>query len=248
MAFGATDREPPASSGRRLLTAIRDDRRLVPLTAGLAALAALGSLFGEWFTIVIPMEGGPVQTFELRTGVGDSGSFGAAYVVGLVAMVALLSLLLFGPPGMRRAARVTGLALAGALFVVVAVCRATFESFVTGKYMFFVGPESRFTTIYGRGVTAAFVAVALAGLAFYLAGRFLPTGEVVVAGAATDAAGPDATGRVSAADRGEWAWRRSRSTRNGRDDADEELAEVTPLDLTVEPASPFARPEQTDER
>jgi hypothetical protein len=239
VAFGA-DREPVRVPRSRLLAAVLADRRLVPLFVGLAALAALASLVSEWYVVVNPARlGEPVR--ETRFGVGDGGGLGTAYLVGLFALAAATSLVLTGPPAVRRAARAAGLAVAGTLFAVVLAARTTFEDFVNA--FFYLSGEEQ-TVTYGRGVTAAFATTILAALGLYLAGRALPPAGAAPVAAPASGADPGDNGVRAGGRWPEWSWRRPRA--GVRDAAEVELADSTPLDLTVEPASPFARPDGSD--
>jgi hypothetical protein len=239
--FGAGDRQPTrrarfAGLPAGLIRASSTDRRTVPVVAGLAALAALASVVGEWRVVTLPTDGQNVQTtLRISEGVFDIGAAGVIYLVGLLALTCLLALQLAGAPAVRHAARVIGLALGGAVLVLLTAATAALHD-MTGTLYSLVSND-RQTVELGRGITFAFVTVVLALVAQLVAGRFLP--------AARPAAG--STGPDGPADEppsgwaGEWGWRRRRLD---RDETEEDLAEATPLDLTVEPASPFARPTQ----
>jgi hypothetical protein len=239
--FGDDERAPVAPSQlHRLATAVLGDRRLVPLLAGFAALAAFGSLVGEWFH-VNPGRGQFGES-ELRAGINEAGAFGTTYLVGLVALTVAVGLVLFGPPQVRGTARAAGLALAGALVALVLATRMTVARDVAVSF-----EDAPVAVAYGRGLAAAFLATLLAGSALYLAGRFLPAAAAGPAAAdpsADPSADPPADGRRT---RGRWPdWSRRRPRSGARADTDDEVADA-PLDLTVEPASPFAHPE-ADER
>lgn len=239
--FGAGDRRPTrrarfAGMPSGLLRASLADRRTVPVVAGLAALAALVSVVAEWRVVTFPADGPNGQaTLRVSEGVFDVGAVGVIYLVGLLALTCLLALLLAGAPVVRHAARIIGLALGGGVLVLLTAATAALRD-MTGTLYSFVSND-RQTVELGRGITFAFVAVILALLAQLLAGRFLPAARPVARSTGRDEPG-DATPSGWA---GEWGWRRRRLD---RDEAEEELAGATPLDLTVEPASPFARPSQ----
>jgi hypothetical protein len=242
--FGADDRGP--SRRPRLAAAVRGDlfsqvladRRLVPVVAGLAAVAAAVSLFAEWRIVTLPNDnpdGGSLSGARVSENLVQIGAVGIAYEISLVALTCLVTLLLFGRPAVRHTARILGLAVAGSTLVLLAAAAASMRD-ASGSFYFFVS-DGHQTVELGRGLTFAFAAVVLAGLAFILAGRFLPAAH----SAAPPAHDDELPDEPPSGWGGEWSWRRRRA---GRDEADEELAEVTPLDLTVEPASPFARPTQ----
>jgi hypothetical protein len=236
VAFGAEDREPVRTPRSRVLAAVLVDRRLVLLLAGLAALAAFGSLVGEWYTAVIRNPNfGEVQ---VELGVSDGGGLPTAYAVGLIGLAVAVYLVLVGAPAVRRTARQVGLGLAGAQLAVLLAAGATAERGLRSRYLFFE-PQTAVQPDFGRGFAVGFIAVALAAAALFLAGRFLPAPAAADGEAAADALPNGGHSRLH-----EWSWPRPRA--RARDETEAELAEATPLDLTVEPASPFARPEGTD--
>jgi hypothetical protein len=238
--FGAGESRPTrrtrfAGMPSGLLRASLTDRRTVPAVAGLAALAALASVVAEWRVVTFPADGPNGQaTLRVSEGVFDVGAVGVIYLVGLLALTCVLALLLAGAPAVRHAARVIGLALGGGVLVLLGAATAALRD-MSGTLYSFVSSD-RQTVELGRGITFAFVAVGLALLAQLLAGRFLPAARP-----GARSTGPDAPADGSPSGwAGQWGWRR----RLGRDEAEEDLAGATPLDLTVEPASPFTRPAQ----
>jgi hypothetical protein len=239
VAFGAgDDREPVRTPRSRVLAAVLADHRLVLLLAGLAALAAFGSLVGEWYTAVIRNPNfGEVQ---VELGVSDGGGLPTAYAIGLIGLAVAVYLVLVGAPAVRRTARQVGLGLAGAQLAVLLAAGATAERGLRSRYLFFE-PQTAVQADFGRGFAVGFIALALAAAALFLAGRFLP-GPAAAAAAGEAAADTLPNGGHSRLH--EWSWSRPRA--RARDETEAELAEATPLDLTVEPASPFARPEGTD--
>ena len=213
-----------SGTGRDLLA----DRRTVPLTAGLAALAALVSALSEWQVTTLEPNSLGVESAArvLSAGLDDLGALGIGYVLGLFLLVPVVVLTLFGPPATRLTFRLTGLSIAGTMFgILVAVAaRTTSESYVIDPVYRVAFDQSETSLSYGRGVWCAFIAVILAAGALYLAGRHL-TADLVPAGDAPGAAMPDADPAAV------WSWRRpSRS--------DEDL-DGEPLDLTVTPSQPF---------
>ncbi len=88
--------------------------------------------------------------------------------------------------------------------------------------------EGDFEVDNRSGLTAAFLAVILVGLALLAAGR----------APAVDRTAPSEA-------RPEWGWQPPRPV---RDETAAEIAAAEPLDLTVQPSRPFARPDSDDDR
>lgn len=224
--WGDTDAEA-APSGRvsRSLAGLGRDRRLPPVLAGLGAVAVLASLVGEWLVITVPNEGEDGNTtFRLPGGVAETGGFGAAYLVGLLALSVAVALALRGAPAVRQHARIAGLGLAATLIGVLVAAAASLQQLA--RRVLFFPTEQRLQVEHGRGLVTAFVAVALLAATLHLAGRVGdPATDRADTGATPDE-GPDA--------------RRARR-RRGRDDE----VPPGPADLTVEPTVPFAGPERS---
>ncbi|MEU5563178.1 hypothetical protein [Micromonospora musae] len=202
-----------AERPRRSLAGLGRDRRLPPLVAGLGAVAAVGSLVGEWVVMTLP-EGGRDGPLEVPAGVADVNGFGVGYLVGLLVLVGTVALALRGTPAVRPNARVLGLALAGALLVLVAA--AAFELDESTRRLFY-SPDAGPRIEYGRGLSMAFVACVLLGVALHLSPNAAPLDD--------DAAPAPVFGR------------------RRRPDRDEPDEAPPPTDLTVQPTVPFARPE-----
>ncbi|WP_203710584.1 hypothetical protein [Asanoa siamensis] len=216
-------------------------RRLVGdrwhLLAGavLAAAAGFVSLVATWYSMTMPV-GEPDPTTgqpsdqALPFTVTDLGVLGNAYVLGLLLLAVTVVLTLFGPPPGRRYTRLAGISLAGGLVGVLVALTSSL-----GKSMernFFYGSEGTFEVDTTTGLYAAYLAVVLAGSVLVAVGRLsfadLPP-------AAAPAAHPGA----------DWAWQRPRQV---RDEMADEVAAAAPLDLTVQPSRPFARPNGDDDR
>jgi hypothetical protein len=209
-----------AGVGRSLST----DRRLVPLAAGLGAVAVLASLVSEWQVSTIDAEvfGGGPEAKPVPTGVIDLGALGAGYLIGLFPLVAAVVLTMFGPASARRWVRLVGLSVGGTLLglLFATVSSLGDESRPMPKVYALQFDENQVQFTYGRGLWCAVVGVLLAMLALYLAGRLLPSGPAPTAGPAVPAEDPA------------WAWRRPPAPR-------EETTPDQPLELTVGPAKPF---------
>ncbi len=202
------------------------DRRLVPIAASLAAVAAFASLTSEWqlTTLDRSVFSNEVGETLLPTQMNDLGALGTGYLVGVFGVVATVVLTMFGPAAGRRYARLTGLSVAGTLLgVVLALAISLGEQsrmisrLYTGSF-----DEDQVQIAYGRGLWCALAAVSLALLALHLAGRHLPGSAA--AESATEPADEEATAV--------WSWRRPPA------EADQpEVGE--PMELTVAPVKPF---------
>jgi hypothetical protein len=220
----------------RVLRALRTDRRVVPVVTGLAAVATFGSLVGEWQIIVVDGVDVPATLPPLTAGVAVLDAFGGAYLVGVFALAACTALALLGSPAVRRHARLTGLALSGALGALLVAVSMQLDRIGPAYGYRTIGWEVEPVVSAGRGLEAAFAGVGLAALALYLAGR-IPgwTGTDQHAGAqpARGGAQPMPPGAYPVPPAGNDG-RRPR----GGTDQDEVPA---PLDLSVGPAAPFAQ-------
>ncbi|ABP56952.1 hypothetical protein [Salinispora tropica] len=205
------DPQPP---GRRRVTRLLRDRRPPLVLAGLGATAGLASLVGEWVVLHLPTggpAGGPIRIPET---VDEVGSFGTAYLVGLLGLAVLVALALRGTGAARPNARIAGLVLAAALLTVLVAGAATIGD-ADVRAIYYRGQEG-FDIEYGRGMVTAFLACALLGAALLLDPGSGPV--------------PEAGGAAPA--------RRLRSRRSATAD---DLP--PPADLTVGPAAPFVRPD-----
>ncbi|WP_433388790.1 hypothetical protein [Micromonospora sp. KLBMP9576] len=232
----------PTGPGRlgRTLSGLGRDRRLPVLLASLGAVAALGSMLGEWQVMTLP-NAGPQGDAPLRVpgGVSDIGGFGVGYLAGLFALLCAVVLALRGTPSVRPNARLAGLTLAGALLGLLVATAAALDD--AGQRVFYYSTDDGFRVEYGRGLVTAFLAAALFAAALKLAPAGAPAPWAGAdAGPAGGTVPPPGEGFD---DGGEPAGRR-RWGRPDRHDGDGGLP--APADLTVEPALPFARPESRD--
>jgi hypothetical protein len=235
MEFGDDDEPVDDEPRGNVLRALLADPRLVLVCAGLAGVAAFGSLIGEWFTIQDP-NGDPsgATMFEWRMGVNGAGSLGSAYLVGVLLLAMLVMLAVGGPLSTRHAARVAGLGASGTVLAVLIAFRVTGRDYQTPGI--FIAPGQPHEFVFGRGLTVAFLVPILAGLAFLLAARLARHSP-----AAEDDEPAEAVERPVV----DWSWRRPRQSPGDRA---QDLSEPPPLDLTVQPATPFARPDPSTER
>ncbi|GAB3148890.1 hypothetical protein GCM10027290_34320 [Micromonospora sonneratiae] len=248
----------PSSPGRtpRLLTGFLQDRRLAPVVAGLGAVAVFASLVGEWTITTLPdRDSTRVQpTVDVTAGVSEIGSFGIGYLVGVLGLVSVLSLVLFGSsPTVRHNARVVGLAVSVGLLAILTAATYALDADVEQRLT--LAPGDRLSVVYGRGLVMAFVGTAALGLALYLVGLTArlpydrdphPDDQDHADSEAGDdghRAGDEGGDR---GDGGGWPWQRRRSA---EPDVVAEVQAATPDDLTVSPAVPFASwPRRADQR
>ncbi|MEV0427651.1 hypothetical protein [Micromonospora sp. NPDC050495] len=222
--WGDTEPSPPGRLGTSLAGLARD-HRLPPLLVGLGAVAAIGSLVGEWLVMTVP-NGGPEGNVAVRIpgGVAEVSGFGVAYLVGLLGLAAAVALALRGTPAVRHNARVAGLGLGATVLAVLIATAASLDH--TSQRSLFFSPEDGLQVEYGRGLVSAFAATVLLTAALYLSDR-ARAGRPGPAEADTEA-DPAPAERIP-------------NRRRRHSDADGVPA--GPADLTVQPTVPFARPE-----
>ncbi|MEU6072671.1 hypothetical protein [Micromonospora sp. NPDC047074] len=233
--WGTAEPDRPARFGSTL-AGLGRDRRLPLLLAALGAVAALASLLGEWQVMTIP-NAGPQGNSSVRVpgGVSDIGGFGVGYLAGLFALLCVTALALRGTSAVRPNARLAGLTLTGALLGLLVATASSLDE--AGQRVFFYSADDGFRVEYGRGLVMAFAACVLFAAALKLAPADAPPQE--------EADLPRADGDDGEAgepvDGAEQVGRSRRRRRRADRDDDDDLP--APPDLTVGPASPFARPE-----
>jgi hypothetical protein len=216
----------------RAFTQARRDRRLVPVIAGLGAIAIFASFVSEWQLTVLSADSevfGPRQVgTSIPAGIGELGGWGAGYLIGVFVLAACTGLVLFGRLSVRDHARIVGLTAAGVLVAVLAatVSYLDDESLLLRPAILYGQTELQLE--YGRGPTMAFLGVGALGVALFLAGRLMP---------ARPAVAPDAIGaqEPAPAEEPDWPWRR----RAPRPEPELESDLPPPADLTVAPTAPF---------
>ncbi|WP_433299387.1 hypothetical protein ACQP2F_46040 [Actinoplanes sp. CA-030573] len=205
--------------GRSLAT----DRRVVPLTAALAAVAGVASLISEWQVTTVDPEvfGNGAGARPIATDVTDLGALGTGYLVGMFPLVAAVVLTLFGPPAGRRWVRLIGLSVGGTMLALLFATAASLgdQSRPVPSLYTLQFDENQVQWSYGRGLWCAAAGVALAMVVLYLADRHRP-------------APPIARQSAPPPEEAEWSWRRPPAPR-------EEPPPDQPLELTVGPAKPF---------
>jgi hypothetical protein len=205
----------------RLLSGARLDDRAVPALAGLGAIAVFVSLVSPWqLTAVDISEFGGESPQDVSTGVTDLGVWGAAYLIGVFALAACATLVLFGAPAVRRHARLVGLGAGGALLASVVALGVELSRNSLVYPLQWVGQEPDPST--RSGWYLALAGVAAVGVSLYLAGRLPPPPGV------EEPADEEGAGSL-------WRWRRAGKAGPGAD-PDEP---PPPADLTVMPARPF---------
>jgi hypothetical protein len=217
--FGSLSDSEPALRRRRRLAEfgreLLDDRRLVPVMAAIAAIAAFASLISEWQITTVDaaaLGNGESGDKVLPTDLADLGAFGGAYLAGLFLLVAAVVLTLFGPSAGRRYSRVAGLGIGGAVLGVLLALASLLgdQSRLFSRLYTLELSADQLKVAYGRGLWCALVAVLLTLGALYLHGR-QPAEEATAI----------------------WSWRRPRE----EDDEDEDDAS---FDLTVTSTAPFS--------
>lgn len=206
------------------------DRRVVPLTAALAAVALLASLISEWQVTTVDAEvfGGSVGAHPVSTDLTDVGALGAGYLFGLFPLVAAVVLTMFGPASGRRWARLAGLSVGGTLLGLLFATATSLgdESRAVPDLYTLQLDNDQVQFSYGRGLWCAAAGVVLAMLTLYLAERHQPSvAPETAAGSGEPASAPETEEPV-------WSWRRPPAPR-------EEASPDQPLELTVGPAKPF---------
>jgi hypothetical protein len=210
----------------RLLSGARPDYRAVPALAGLGGVAVFVSLISPWqVTMVDLSEAGTEPPRSVDSGLTELGSWGAAYLLGVLGVAACAALVLFGAPAVRRHARLAGLGVSGALLAMMVALTVELSQNSLTYPIYFVGqvPESSPRS----GLYLALVGVAALGVAQYLAGllpRPAGAGERAEEGAAGQAE-PTSL----------WRWRRASKPEPDHD------GPPPPADLTVTPTRPFVR-------
>jgi hypothetical protein len=166
-----------ADAGNRWL---RDPRLAVALLA-LAVVGVIASLISEWQVITVPGVDGDVRDLTdriLLSGVANLGAFGTTYILLVSLACAAAVLAMFGQPAVRHAARLTGLALAGATGVVLLATWQLLSTLPAASGY----PGLQSTGLYekldftpARGFYAALAGVALLATATWLARDGVPT-------------------------------------------------------------------------
>jgi hypothetical protein len=224
--FGSEPAQEPPARRRRSLTGLGrellGDRRLVPVAAAVAAPAAFASLVSEWQVTTVDasaLGNDEIGDKVLPTDLADLGAFGGAYLTGLFLLVAAVVLTLFGPAAGRRYARLSGLAIGGAVLGVLLSLISLLgdQSRLFSRLYTLELSSDQLKVVYGRGLWCALAAVVLALVSLYLAGRARP---------GTPAGDEDEEAPI-------WSWRRP-----ALDEEEEEDEE--PFDLTVSSTTPFS--------
>jgi hypothetical protein len=207
------------------LTGLAGDRRLVPVAAGIGAIALFGSLISEWQVTNVDgtaFRGTEVGDRPLLTTLADLGGWSGGYLAGLFLLVGATMLALFGPLPGRRYARLTALSAGGVLLAMLAAIGSYLgeTSRIIGQLGATDLAEDQISISRGRGVWCAAAGVVLVLAAIYLAGRmteYEPEDE--------ESEGEEEPPAV-------WSWRRPEVEDEGPPDA--------PFDLTVSAAKPFS--------
>jgi hypothetical protein len=168
--WGDEEASPPSRRRFRQLDRLRSDPRYGPLAVTALGLAAVfGSLVSDWARLRMrEMSSAQFSPNELRAAASTIG-VDSGYLVGILAIVALTALAIFGTSAVRHNARVAGMAVAAG--VLVLLVGATVSLDATLNRMFPLESPVEVDVEYGSGMTLAYVATAALGLALYLSGR-----------------------------------------------------------------------------
>nr|WP_296066850.1 hypothetical protein [uncultured Actinoplanes sp.] len=231
--FGPSRPPRPRWSGPAVARGLLADRRVVPLSAVLAAVAFFGSIVSEWQVTTVDQAYSLTGRgkLSLPTGAADLGALGTGVLFGIFLLVIGVVLTMFGPRAGRRYASLVGLSAGGTLLGLLLALSFSLGSESRTIPRTFIDVDSNDVQVaYGRGLWCAIAGTLLAMLALYLAGRHAPGADAAIEPAAADDEDPPAV----------WSWRRGPEP--------EEPAVEEPLELTVSPVQPFTpSPDDRDE-
>jgi hypothetical protein len=170
--FGGSRHDDPRPPGagwlRRALG--RREPRVSWLLAGLGSAAVFGSLVGEWATATYDYPGGDiVEPQPLVIAIGAAGNWGAAWMIGVLVLAAMVGIGLAGPPRQRAAARVAGLAVSAALLVVMVAAAMEVGTNDQLDYGVIFPQLEESEVSLERGLLATYLALALIAAALWLA-------------------------------------------------------------------------------
>jgi hypothetical protein len=179
--FGPVDEPSPRrrfSSGD-FLRGLARDRRIVPLAAGLGAVALVASLIAEWQVTSIDgsvLRDSQVGDLLFESSIGELGAWGGGFLAGLFLLAAATVLALFGPIPGRVYGRLAALSVGGVLLAVVLTVFASLDDRSWAiRQIEQAGLQGDQVTIsVGRGPWCAAAGLALVLLALYLSGRPVP--------------------------------------------------------------------------
>jgi hypothetical protein len=179
----------------------RIDPRLPRLFAGLAVVALTGSVAGEWQVTTINIIQIEPVTESMAVRFADTGAWGTGWLVGALLLLGCAGPALYGPAGVRPAARSAGLALAVGLRALLLGAASELSRFsLLDRGFGFGGPDQGVEVTLGRGVYAAFATAALFAVALALSAvRPLPGHPAAGPVPATGADAPGAGTAVPAA-------------------------------------------------
>jgi hypothetical protein len=230
--IGTEPGERPAGrrrwSATEIATSLAADRRAVPLSAAVGAVALFASLISEWQITLVDTSrfaDGETGIRPLPVGVADLGALGAGFLAGVFLLATAVVLVLFGPPAGRGYARLIGLSTGGVLLALLAALASSLGDStraIEGIFVLQFDPD-QLQLAYGRGIWCAFFGVAAVLLALHLSARHAP--------AVRPAVEPDSPDEI-AEPPAVWSWRRPRTAADDRP-PDE------PFDLTVTSTRPF---------
>lgn len=140
--------------------------------AVLGAAALFASLAGEWATTTLQYSETNFDESYV-VGAGTAGNWGAVWLIGALALAAVVGVCLAGPAHVRAAARAAGLATASALLLIMVAATIT----ISGEGLAYdrlnvVSTEVETEVSLGRGLFAAYATLGLLAAVLWLsAGR-----------------------------------------------------------------------------
>jgi hypothetical protein len=223
----------PAGRLRGRLAARRVDRHVAPVLAGFGATAALGAVLSEWQTTTTNVVADPDRVSggqSYGAGIASLGPWGTVLLLGLAAVAVCLGVTFAGDGRLRPYGRSLGLVVAAVqVGVLVAATADLSRHSVINNYLRGAFDDVDIGLRMERGVVLAYLAMALAVAALYLA-------------PADSGAARPAASRPGAA-----AARHETGTPDGRRRPDPDPAAFGAPEVTVAPAEPFRYVTDRDE-
>ncbi|WP_041833018.1 hypothetical protein [Actinoplanes sp. N902-109] len=192
--FGPAD-EPSPRRRFRSGSFLRD-RRVVPLAAGLGAIALAASVIAEWQVTTIDgtvLRNSATGDLVFDSPLGDLGGWGAGYLAGLFLLTAATVLTVFGPRPGRVYARLVALSTGGTLLLLVLTVWSTLDdrSWAVRQVEQAGLQGDDFSIAVGRGPWCAGAGLLLVLVAAYLSERSTAGPEPRPARVAEEQEAPD---------------------------------------------------------
>ncbi|HZN77329.1 MAG TPA: hypothetical protein VFC00_37360 [Micromonosporaceae bacterium] len=155
----------------------RGDRRIIFGVGGIGGVLVLISMLQVWQ--VTTLRAGDSDRQEVSTGFAGLGAWGTGYVMGAFGLAAITTIVLFGPPQVRKLGRLAGLGWAGAVagLLVAAFVDLGRTSAVLGYSVFAMPDPPEYDVAYGPGPFLAVLGIGATAVALYLTERPRPGQE-----------------------------------------------------------------------